>query len=231
MCVLSNASLCAPRNRYVADLVYGRGTVYFFVIAILLCTAGFLSVKNTPAGLRTRVWWQKLVAAVRFSALRRYQLGSTRWRTPTLGVMGLLGAGFVFFLLMTFAPQPFYWPSTAAFGDSPPLATRSGWMALAATPFLILFASKANMIGTMTGVSHDKLIVFHTWLAWAVLALALLHTFPFIIYNYQQGMMLEMWNTSFSYWTGVAALLPQAYLTFMSVPWIRSVFITLNDAT
>ena len=195
--------------------------MYFFLITIFLCAAGFLVTKHTPARVRTRASWQRLLAAFRFSAYRRYDLKTIRYQTPTLGVMVLLAIGFIFFTAMTLGPQPYYWPSTASFGDSPPLATRTGWMALAATPFLILFASKANMIGTLTGVSHEKLIVFHTWLAWAVLALALLHTFPFIVYDYQQGMMAEMWNTSFSYWTGVAALLPQAYLTFMSVPWIR----------
>lgn len=137
--------------------------------------------------------------------------------------MLLLGTGITFFTLMTLAPQPYYWPTTAAFGDSPPLATRTGWLALGATPFVLMFAAKANLIGQVTGVSHEKLMVFHAWLAWAVLVLALLHTFPFIVYNYRMGMMVEMWETMFSYWTGVAALVPQAYLTFMSIPWIRSV--------
>lgn len=215
----------------MADYVYARGTVYFFVIAIFLCAAGFKATKTTSAGVRTRASWQKLLALFRFSAYRKYEIKALRYQTPTIGVMILLAAGFVFFTAMTLGPQPYYWPTTAAFGDSPPLATRSGWMALGATPFLILFASKANLIATLTGVSHEKLIVFHTWLAWAVLVLALLHTFPFIVYNYQQGMMTEMWNTSFSYWTGVAALLPQAYLTFMSVPWIRNKYYEFFKAT
>lgn len=137
--------------------------------------------------------------------------------------MLLLGLGFSFFTLMVLAPQPYYWPTTAAFGDSPPLATRSGWLALASIPFLITFATKANVIATLTGVSHEKLMVFHTWLAWAVLVLALLHTFPFIVYNKSQNMSAEMWNTMSYYWTGVIALVAQAYLTFMSIPRLRLV--------
>lgn len=139
--------------------------------------------------------------------------------------MLLLGAGLLFFLLMTLVPQPYYWPNTADvnFGDSPPLATRGGWMALAGIPFLILFASKANPIATLTGISHEKLIVFHTFAAWAVLALALVHTFPFIVYSIKTDTMAINWGTSSYYWTGVIALLAQGYLTFMSVPWIRSV--------
>lgn len=51
--------------------------------------------------------------------------------------------------------------------------------------------------------------------------LALVHTFPFIVFNIWKGQMVEKWNTSVVYWTGVAALIPQAYLTFMSLPSIR----------
>lgn len=51
--------------------------------------------------------------------------------------------------------------------------------------------------------------------------LALVHTFPFIVYHIQQGDMVKQWNTSLVYWTGVAALIAQAYLTFMSFSSIR----------
>lgn len=53
--------------------------------------------------------------------------------------------------------------------------------------------------------------------------LALIHTFPFIVYHIHTGDMVVQWNTSVTYWTGVATLVPQAYLTIMSIPWIRCV--------
>lgn len=52
--------------------------------------------------------------------------------------------------------------------------------------------------------------------------LALVHTFPFIVYHIDQGDMVDQWKTEVTYWTGVAAIIPQAYLTFMSFPAIRS---------
>ncbi|CAN8101839.1 unnamed protein product [Discula destructiva] len=221
------------RNWYVADLVYGRGTVYFFLITLFLCTAGFRALKHTPASVRARAtWWHKTTAVFRYWAYRRYQVRALGgWQTPSIGVMLLLGLGFAFFALMVLAPQPYYWPTTAAFGDSPPLATRSGWLALAAIPFMILFATKANMIAALTGVSHEKMMVFHTWLAWAVFVLALLHTFPFIVYNKSQNMSVEMWDTMSYYWTGVIALVAQAYLTFMSIPWLRNACYEFFKAT
>lgn len=37
---------------------------------------------------------------------------------------------------MDLIPQPYYW-SSEDFGGSPPLGTRSGWMALACMPFVL----------------------------------------------------------------------------------------------
>ena len=53
--------------------------------------------------------------------------------------------------------------------------------------------------------------------------LALVHTFPFIVYHINYGDMVEEWNTSIVYWTGVAALIPQGYLTLFSIGFIRFV--------
>jgi hypothetical protein len=53
--------------------------------------------------------------------------------------------------------------------------------------------------------------------------LALVHTFPFIVLHIQKGNMMMQWKTSVVYWTGVAALIPQAYLNIMSIGAIRYV--------
>lgn len=51
--------------------------------------------------------------------------------------------------------------------------------------------------------------------------LALVHTFPFINDHIRKGDMVKEWKTSVVYWTGVVALIAQAYLTIMSLPFIR----------
>lgn len=126
---------------------------------------------------------------------------------------------------MTLGPQPYYWPNTPtlSYGSSPPIATRTGWMALACLPFMIVLPTKANMIASLTGVSHERLIVFHNWVGWAMFALALVHTFPFIVFHIWKGDMVNVWNTSVVYWTGVVALIAQAYLQVFSLRFIRSV--------
>jgi hypothetical protein len=87
------------------------------------------------------------------------------------------------------------------------------------------------MIGALTGLSHEKLMVFHICAAWAMFVLALVHTFPFIVYNISQGQMVESWNGSIFYWSGVVALIAQAYLTFKSIPWIRCGFPVFDAGT
>ncbi|KAI0471700.1 putative FRE ferric reductase-like transmembrane component [Xylariaceae sp. FL0804] len=215
------------RNWYLADLVYGLNTIYLFVAVIGACMLGFWALRLSPPSLRSRRWWQKLVGGVRYLAYRRFEIFGIG--TPSLGVVALLGVGFVFFFAMTLGPKPYYWPTTASFGDSPPLATRTGYMALACMPFMLILPTKANMIASLTGLSHERLIVFHKWVGWAMFVLALIHTFPFIIHNKDD--MTMQWNTSSEYWTGVVAILAQAYLQFFSVGFIRNRYYEFFKAT
>lgn len=85
-------------------------------------------------------------------------------------------------------------------------------------------ASKANWITLFTGVSYERLQVFHRWISYAFFILALLHTFPFIVYHIRWHDMEKHFASSLVfYWTGIVALLFQAWLTFASHSTIRLV--------
>jgi hypothetical protein len=84
-----------------------------------------------------------------------------------------------------------------------------------------VLSSKLNYVTYLTGISHGKLMVFHRWTSWAMFVLALVHTFPFIVVHIRKRDMMTQWKTSVVYWTGVAALIPQAYLNIMSIGVIR----------
>lgn len=99
---------------------------------------------------------------------------------------------------------------------------------MALEPFDSILATKANLITLVTGVSHEKLQVFHRWFSYAMFILALLHTFPFIVYNIKMGTMVSAWKGSIFYWSGVAALIPQAWLTFASASPLRYASETLS---
>ncbi|KAI0110300.1 ferric reductase like transmembrane component-domain-containing protein [Daldinia grandis] len=214
------------RYWYHADHVYALGTVYFFVAAVGVCFIGFYAQRFAPQSLREKTWWRKLIAGFRFLSYRRCNVSAIRWHTPALGVVFLLVSGAIFFLSMTLGPKPYYWPNTRTlnYGGSPPIATRSGWMALACLPFMMILPTKSNLIASLTGVSHERLIVFHNWVGWVMFVLALVHTFPFIVVHIWKGDMVTTWNTSVVYWTGVIALIAQAYLQVFSLRFIRDRF-------
>lgn len=83
--------------RYIADWAYALPTTYFFLVAIALCLIGFWSLKLAPSSLWRQTWWQKVVGVFRFASYRRYEVRTLQWRTPSIAVMCLLGAGAVFF--------------------------------------------------------------------------------------------------------------------------------------
>ncbi|KPA35363.1 ferric cupric reductase transmembrane component 7, partial [Fusarium langsethiae] len=164
---------------YIADHVYALPTVAFFVSAIGLFTIGHL-VSYYIIGLAFPTFrgprpWRMLIAIIRYMSYRGFHVTSLGFSLAPVGVLllGLVGA--IFFFCMDLIPQPYYWPSLD-FGGSPPLGTRSGWLALGCMPFVFATATKTNWITLLTGVSHERLQVFHRWIAYAFFILALLHT-------------------------------------------------------
>ncbi|KAG0156480.1 hypothetical protein PDIDSM_3659 [Penicillium digitatum] len=219
------------RYWYQADHVYALNTVYFMCAVIGVFAISNLLVRFAPDRVRRTRPWRMFTSASRYLSYRGYRLPTLGYWSPALGVVILGVVGVVFFLAMTLGPQPYYWPTDASYGSSPPIATRSGWMALALLPFVLALSTKANMISGVTGIPHEKLQVFHHWTSYAMFVLALIHTFPFIVYHIWKGDMMQKWKTSVVYWTGVAALLSQTYLTLMSLPCIRNRFYEFFKAT
>ena len=209
--------------RYHADQLYAFSTVYLCLAMVALFAVVRGIVYYMPRRLKQKPVFQRMTALSRILAYQGFTIPQVGWYSPPLGViiLGLIGG--IFFFGMTLGPRPYYWPDgvQVSYGDSPPLATRAGWMALALFPFVLASASKYNLITLLTGISHEKLQPFHRWSAWAMLVLALVHTFPFIVYNIDKGDMEEQWHTNFEYWSGVAAIIPQAYLTLFSTKTVR----------
>ncbi|ORY91592.1 ferric reductase like transmembrane component-domain-containing protein [Leucosporidium creatinivorum] len=215
------------RNWYRADWAYAQAIVYFACAAIAVFTLLHLlqRLRQSRRGGKIADFsgYRSLVALARGLSGRQY-----RWRgfySSTSGSIALVVALVIFCAALTLGPRPYYWPRTSvsfAYGKSPPLATRTGWMALACLPFLVLLASKANPITLLTGVSHEKLQVFHRWVSWIMFVLGLVHTFPFIVLAIGEGVMEMRWTMSRQYWTGVLCIIPQAVLMVLSLGPIRN---------
>jgi hypothetical protein len=198
---------------YELDHRYALPTVALFLAVIVLASipyllAPFVSTKTTRFPLA-----RKLRALARYASYRSFRIPLLNWNSAPLGVLFLGAVGVVFFFSMVLGPRPYYWPNRKdpplSFGNSPPLAARSGWMALACLPFIIATSSKSNLITALTGVSHERLQVFHRWISYACFVLALLHTFPFIVYRTWKGDVQQQWDDTIYYWTGSIALIAQ----------------------
>lgn len=106
------------------------------------------------------------------------------WRSPilsmpSLGVIVILVVASIFVILYCFVPQPLYWQSIRY--GSPPVAIRAGMISIAMTPWIVATATKGNLISFLTGISHERLGVFHRWLAYLCTLLVLIHAIPFYV--------------------------------------------------
>ncbi|KAI5369802.1 Putative ferric reductase, NAD binding domain, ferric reductase transmembrane component-like protein [Septoria linicola] len=148
---------------------------------------------------------------------------------PSISVCLLVLAATAFTLLYSFLPRPLFWASIQ-FG-SPPLAIRSGMIAVALMPWIIGLSMKANFISLLTGIGHERLNVLHRWLAYIFLALSIIHTVPFYITPVWDGGMQEFQRLLraqqsgvYIYGTGIAALVPTVFLAVHSLGPLRRKF-------
>ncbi|KAI8623396.1 ferric reductase like transmembrane component [Xylariaceae sp. FL1651] len=163
------------------------------------------------------------------------------WRKHrfTFSSLAVLTVGFialVFTSLFVFLKQPLYWQSIQY--GSPPVAIRSGMIAVAMTPWIVATSMKANLLTLITGIGPERLNVFHRWAGYLCLFLSLVHTVPFFVQPVWDDGGLQIYQKLFPqgsgviYGTGIACLVPLGWLCVASLPFIRriayEVFIILH---
>ncbi|ERS98492.1 uncharacterized protein SPSK_05919 [Sporothrix schenckii 1099-18] len=149
----------------------------------------------------------------------------------TFSSLAVLTCGFIalaFTTLYCFLPQPLYWDSIQY--GSPPLAIRSGMIAVAMTPWIIATSTKANILTLITGIGPERLNVLHRWAGYLCLFLSLVHAIPFYIQPVWDGGGMAIFQSLFPanssvivYGTGIACLVPLIWLCVASLPIIRRV--------
>lgn len=231
-CKLKPAQCAIMQNWWykfqVSDLAYGLPTIYFLISIISLFIAANLVSRFAPARLSRFSLWRRFLSIVRYLSYKQFRLGSSRFSTPPVGAMLLLGAGLVYFLTMILAPGQYYWPTDASYGNSPPLSTRVSWLILACLPFVLALGAKASIITVLTGISHEKLNFWHAWLGRAMWAMALVHMAPYVVYRTSKGDVHTAWTKKGTWLAGSLALISLTYITFMSPSFIRFVLLTPN---
>ncbi|KAJ3515861.1 hypothetical protein NM208_g14919 [Fusarium decemcellulare] len=154
-------------------------------------------------------------------------LGKRRITFSSLAVLTSVFVALAFVVLYCFLQQPLYWQSIQ-FG-SPPLAIRSGMIAVALTPWIIATSMKANLLTIIIGIGPERLNVFHRWAGYLCLFLSLVHAIPFYIQPVWDDGGMAVFQRLFPggsgiiYGTGIACLVPLIWLCVASLPFIRRV--------
>ncbi|KDE07281.1 hypothetical protein MVLG_02501 [Microbotryum lychnidis-dioicae p1A1 Lamole] len=218
---------------------YALAAIYFILAGIGLAAIGnlFTVLRRTTFGRR--------IAANR--VVRRFRAGF-RWiacsqpraigwiRFPTTGTILLISSFWIFILVWSLSITPYYRSRWNV--GSPPLAIRTGLFALGIFPFILAFGAKWNWVTFVTGYSHEKLQVVHQWLSHLFLVLSLLHTFPFVMAGREirpntDGKNPHLYSQIYYsgwvahkvyYWSGIAALVPLAWLCWGSATPLRNRF-------
>jgi predicted ferric reductase len=148
-----------------------------------------------------------------------------RFTFSSLAVLSCAFIAVAFVTIYCFLQQPLYWQSIR-FG-SPPLATRSGMIAVAMTPWIAATSTKANILTLVTGIGPERLNVFHRWLGYLCLFLSLIHMIPFYIQPVWEDGGMQVFEALFPpgsgiiYGSGIACIVPLGWLCVGSLPIIR----------
>ena len=143
-----------------------------------------------------------------FRGISYYQPPSVGFvQFPALGKMILVAAVSISTIAWCFAIKPYYRISFE--WGAPPLALRAGLLAIGLFPYLMAFGLKINPVTMLTGISHERLQMYHQWTARLFLFFSIVHTIPFIHQPLAEGghSNLSAWfHHSSIYTTGSVAL-------------------------
>jgi predicted ferric reductase len=235
--VLQSSTTSSPDTDYEMSVLYtDKSTMKFFPREGPLPGA-----PKTQSSVSSVGPINNMVAFFRFIFYRPIRQINIRkgWRPiafPSLSVTVIVVGALLLGVLYSCLPQPLFWDSIAY--GSPPLAIRSGMMAVALLPWIVALAMKANFITMITGIGHERLNVLHRWAAYICLVLSILHTVPFYVTPIWEKGARHVFEGFFSqtgfyaYGTGVAALVPLAFLCLHSIGPLRhrmyELFVTLH---
>lgn len=169
---------------WTAQFYYGHYITWYYLVAILLVILARLfllarqhRVKCESSEIPNLI--DKCLAFFRSIAYpRRLKCLSQYIQLPPAGILFFLAITVLYTLLLTFIAHPYLRPHRSY--GSPPLAVRTGLMAIALTPLIFATAGKVNPITILTGVSYEKLNIYHRWVSWICFGLSVVHTGPFI---------------------------------------------------
>lgn len=137
-------------------------------------------------------------------------------KIPPLGNVYIIIAYFSFLLGLQFNNN-----NVAGAQHYAALSIRAAWLAIAQLPLIVLLAGKRNIVGLVTGISYERLHVYHRWTARGMLLFATLHM-GFQNYGWSQfGLRSLEWSTDACPPTGMAAYALLLALNLVTLAPIR----------
>ncbi|KAI0179551.1 ferric reductase like transmembrane component-domain-containing protein [Hypoxylon sp. FL1284] len=213
---------------------YGHYTTWYYLAAIAIAMLVYahrlnrnrLARKQPPVAGKSTIA-HKVLALCRMVNYRHFKGRVADYLgPPSIGSLVFIIITSLFLLLPSFLVHPYY-RGRRGYG-SPPLAVRTGLMAQACTPIIVALAGKVNFVTMLTGISHEKLNVFHRWVSYMCLFLAIVHTVPFIVAPLRDGgpaaLHKQYYKEGSMEYTGTPPLGILVGIVVLSIPWIRHRF-------
>ncbi|CAO1627383.1 unnamed protein product [Sympodiomycopsis kandeliae] len=143
---------------------------------------------------------------------------------PSAGAIIVISVTFIMPFVYSLIIKPWYRPLSV--WGSTPLGIRTGIIANAQMPFVYTLALKVNPITWLTGLSHERLQVYHQWLARISLLFGVIHSIAFCYQPIKEGgyhNLVAWWKFSPDVWnSGAFALAFMAWLVASSTRVFRN---------
>lgn len=210
---------------------FGAVVIFIFVLKRIAFKA--LDDSSKKSNDRSNKWkslMYQLSAFSRYFSYRRFpKMLCDLFQLPSsFGNFMLICVMILFTLCYAFVPKPWY-RECRGFG-SPPLAVRTGLMSTMLVPFILILSGKTNLISQLTGISYEKLNVYHRWVSVLCCFLGWVHTIPFYIQFTNEGgtERISYFMTAGSlYVNGIPPLVFLTVLTIFSHSYIRAMWYEL----
>ena len=225
---------------WASQAAYAKYTIYFGVVIIFIALIKHVyylardrsyentnSSKNGVKYTPTNPFYSFLDVIIAYGRFVGYKQ-TPRWATFFLSVPNSIGSTLFMmvssFYLLAYCLIPHFWYRSCAGFGSPPLAVRAGMMSTALMPFIYILLGKTNAITLFTGISYEKLNVFHQFVGVAAFILGVIHTIPFIYQTLHEGgssLLYQYFTTDAYYISGIPALIILGLLCTLSKSWLR----------
>ncbi|TIB89076.1 hypothetical protein E3Q06_00279 [Wallemia mellicola] len=138
---------------------------------------------------------------------------------------------FVWTTIWCFATLPYYRAGTE--WGSPPLGVRAGYIGTALVPLVFALGARNNPITFFTGIPSEKLQIYHQYGARIILFFSIVHTIPFIVQPYQQGLQLNgsrevaryflkyYYDQTEQFWNGIPPFVALIWIVLSSMGYFR----------